>query len=87
MNDRYERVADAHRNTFLWAFCDPKHLHKPWDNFVEWLSESNGIYWIQGKAASGNSTLMRFIWHNDLTHRNLELWSRDSKLVVAAFFF
>ncbi|CZR66947.1 uncharacterized protein PAC_16847 [Phialocephala subalpina] len=87
MNHRYERVAEAHEQTFLWAFRDPRPYEKPWDNFVEWLSERNGIYWIQGKAASGKSTLMRFIWHNDLTQCNLKLWSRDSQLVEAAFFF
>ncbi|KAF8855734.1 hypothetical protein BDZ45DRAFT_746174 [Acephala macrosclerotiorum] len=47
----------------------------------------NGIYWIQGKAASGKSTLMLFIQQNDLTQRNLELWSGHLELVVAAFFF
>jgi hypothetical protein len=87
MNYRYERVADAHKKTFLWAFRDPRRHEKPWDNFVEWLSESNGIYWIQGKAASGKSTLMRFIWDNYLTRCNLDLWSGNSQLVVAAFFF
>ncbi|CZR60300.1 uncharacterized protein PAC_10196 [Phialocephala subalpina] len=87
MNHRHERVAEAHKETFLWAFRDPRSVEKPWDNFIEWLSKRNGIYWIQGKAASGKSTLMRFIWHNDLTQRNLELWSGHSQLVVAAFFF
>jgi hypothetical protein len=46
MNYRHERVAEAHEKTFLWAFRDPKAHEKPWDNFVEWLSKSNGIYWI-----------------------------------------
>lgn len=87
MNHRSERVAEAHKETFTWAFRNPKSSEKPWDNFVEWLSKGNGIYWIQGKAASGKSTLMRFIQQNDLTRRNLELWSGHSELVAAAFFF
>jgi hypothetical protein len=87
MNHRYERIANAHAKTFLWVFCDPKAYKRPWDNFVEWLSTSNGIYWIQGKAASGKSTLMRFIWHNRVTQNSLKRWSRNSQLIVAAFFF
>ena len=87
MNHRYETVAEAHKKTFLWVFRHPSSYDLPWSNFIKWLSESNGIYWIQGKAASGKSTLMRFIWHHDLTHPNLKLWSKDSQLLVAAFFF
>jgi hypothetical protein len=87
MNDRYERLAEAHENTFKWIFQDPKIYHKPWDNFVEWLFLGHGIYWIQGKAASGKSTLMRFIWNNALTLQILRRWSGSSQLIVAAFFF
>jgi hypothetical protein len=87
INYRHERVAEAHEKTFLWAFRDPKAHEKPWDNFVEWLSKSNGIYWIQGKAACGKSTLMRFICHYSQTLTNLKLWLRNSQLVVNAFFF
>jgi hypothetical protein len=42
---------------------------------------------IQGKAASGKSTLMRFIYQNSLTRQNLNLWSGYSQLVVASFFW
>lgn len=87
MNYRHERIANTHGKTFLWAFRDPNPFEKPWDNFTEWLSSKSGIYWIQGKAASGKSTLMRFIWRNQLTLYNLQRWSRGSQLAVAAFFF
>jgi hypothetical protein len=87
MNDRYESIATAYDNTFLWVYEDPEKFDRPWSNFAEWLSSGSNIYWIQGKAASGKSTLMRFIWNNPSTLMYLKNWSGGSKTVVAAFFF
>jgi hypothetical protein len=87
MNDRYEKLAQAHEKTFLWIFRDPKDYEKPWDNFVNWLSNGIGTYWIQGKAASGKSTLFRFIWNNPETLRYLGYWSGGVRLIVASFYF
>jgi hypothetical protein len=87
MYDRYERLAKNHEKTFLWIFKNPQDYQKPWDNFVQWLHNGCKTYWIQGKAASGKSTLMRFIWNNPLTLESLEAWSGGSPPAVAAFFF
>jgi hypothetical protein len=87
MNDRYEKLARAHEQTFLWIFKCPQSRQKPWDNFAEWLSIGAGTYWIQGKAASGKSTLMRFIWNNPQTLEYLRDWAEGERLVVATFFF
>jgi hypothetical protein len=87
MNHRYEKIAQAHKRTFLWIFKDPQRQQKPWDNFKEWLSTGDGTYWVQGKAASGKSTLMRFIWNNPQTLKYLQHWTQGQHLVVGAFFF
>lgn len=87
MDERYDRLAKAHEMTFTWIFEDPQACHKPWDNFVTWIANGAGIYWIQGKAASGKSTLMRFIWDNPETLSNLDTWSANSQIVLARFFF
>ena len=87
MKERYEGVVDAHEKTFWWIFQKIDKSQRPWDNFVMWLFQGSGIYWIQGKAASGKSTLLRFIWNNEMTLANLRSWSKDSPLIVAAFFF
>jgi hypothetical protein len=87
MNARAEAVAKAHDKTFQWIFRDPKICHKPWDNFVSWLSYGSGIYWIQGKAASGKSTLMRFIRNNSMTHQNLQVWASGSEVMTSDFCF
>lgn len=87
MHDRYEKLARAHEKTFLWIFKDPQRHQKPWDNFTEWLSTSGGTYWIQGKAACGKSTLMRYVWNNPQTLKYLKQWTRGGSLAVGAFFF
>lgn len=85
--DRVEEVALAHRRTFQWIFRDPEPLRKPWSNFVKWLKQGKGCYWICGKAGSGKSTLMKYIQGHPKTRRDLQLWAGDKELVTASFFF
>jgi hypothetical protein len=89
MLDREEDIGEAHRNTFVWLL-NPKAKSpqkQQWDDFVEWLKSGRGLYWINGKAGSGKSTLMRFISKSDQTRTALLEWSRSSNLVVGNFFF
>lgn len=46
MLDRYEKIAEAHKNTSLWIFKDLQAYQKLWDNFSTWFSDSAGIYWL-----------------------------------------
>ncbi|KAK3368656.1 hypothetical protein B0H63DRAFT_455414 [Podospora didyma] len=54
---------------------------KPWDSFSNWLSTGSGIYWIQGKPASGKSTLMRFICEHSETSDLLRTWAFGRELL------
>ena len=91
ITERYEKIAEAHKKTFEWVFRplvdeeDPKDTQ--WSDFVEWLSEGQGIYWINGKAASGKSTLMKFIYDHQKTKENLQQWADGKPLYIAKFFF
>lgn len=58
MNKRYEDSADRHRETFEWIYED--HRLK----LVPWLENGRGVYWITGKAGSGKSTLMKFLFED-----------------------
>jgi hypothetical protein len=87
MRDRHETVAEAHKATFRWIFEGADAYAHPWSNFVDWLHHGDGVYWINGKAASGKSTLMRFIIENPMTIGHLKQWSNTEALQVAAFFF
>jgi hypothetical protein len=87
MNDRLDQVTEAHRETFEWIFKDQTSSTgpPPWGNFVDWLRSGDGIYWIHGKAGSGKSTLMSFIFSHPRTQRELSIWSTNC--IKAGFFF
>jgi hypothetical protein len=87
MSERREEICDAHHKTFKWIFRDPALNGKPWSNFVDWLQHGSGIHWINGKAGSGKSTLMREILDNPETLRNIGIWSGEQSTKVVSFFF
>lgn len=45
--------------------------------FSEWLERHNGIFWVEGKAGSGKSTLMKFISGHKVTSDLLLSWSKS----------
>lgn len=58
---RHEEIGLVHRETIEWLFHETQPGEMSWTNFMEWLQNDNSIYWINGKAGSGKSTLMKFI--------------------------
>ncbi|KAL9077590.1 MAG: hypothetical protein Q9157_003314 [Trypethelium eluteriae] len=78
---RFEDVEPTFRQTYSWLF-DRKV------GFEDWLQGkvSSNIYWIQGKPASGKSTLMKFAMTSDLTREFLKQYD-ENYWVVAGFFF
>ncbi|CZR58782.1 uncharacterized protein PAC_08674 [Phialocephala subalpina] len=87
MTSRYEDVIEAHPKTFEWAFCDSTAEQCSWSNLSQWLQQSNGVYWICGKAGSGKSTLMKHIFDDERTTTFLKAWAGPTPLVIATFFF
>ena len=82
IDDRREQVQAAHRETFRWIFEDGRET-----GFAEWLSAGDGVFWVNGKPASGKSTLMKFITRAERMHELLQLWSGSTPLVVAVYWF
>jgi hypothetical protein len=87
MTYRYETISEAHKRTFEWIFRDPDAEGKPWSSFIKWAESGSGIYWINGKAGSGKSTLMRFIVDDPRTQSHLQQWAPRENLITPAFFF
>jgi hypothetical protein len=56
-------------------------------SFPHWLRTGHGCYWINGKAGSGKSTLMKFITHHPETSAALKEWAGQHSLQTAAFYF
>lgn len=84
---REETIAEAHSETFQWIFDKSGLAVRPWDNFSAWLENGEGIYWVNGKAGSGKSTLMSFLCQDDRTIQALEVWSETKILLMPKFYF
>lgn len=87
MSYRYEAIASAHARTFEWIFRDSNTDKISWDNFLEWLQHGSHVYWITGKAASGKSTLMKYIIGHPQWWKSLKVWAGNTKIICANFFF
>ncbi|KAH8786794.1 hypothetical protein F5882DRAFT_326431 [Hyaloscypha sp. PMI_1271] len=88
MNDRYYEIGDAHRKTFEWIYKPTDPGTRLWSDFSHWLAHGEGIYWINGKAGSGKSTLMRYIYGDGRTTSLLNEWAgTPDGLLSAGFFF
>ncbi|KAH6711289.1 hypothetical protein BKA61DRAFT_88438 [Leptodontidium sp. MPI-SDFR-AT-0119] len=48
-------LPDSYKGTFTWIWTH--------DRFKEWMNGGSKMLWIQGKPASGKSTMMKFIRH------------------------
>ncbi|RPA79306.1 hypothetical protein BJ508DRAFT_415950 [Ascobolus immersus RN42] len=87
IEDRYDSVSDVHAGSCQWIFDRSK------TELMDWLESSNGLFWIQGKAGSGKSTLMKFIKEDtrrkkdNIIPRALAKWSGSKTLVIAQHFF
>lgn len=87
MNDRRENIAEAYTKTFEWIFQSQSIESRPYSDFGEWLRSGDRIFWINGKAGSGKSTLMKFICHHPKTMQMLRRWSSQERVTTASFFF
>jgi len=89
MRDRETEIAAAELATFDWIFSDPRATDRPWSNFHDWLAgnDANRLYWINGKAGSGKSTLMKYLVRHQRTKEALQQWADESKLLLSSFFF
>ncbi|KAM3087353.1 hypothetical protein ACMFMG_001450 [Clarireedia jacksonii] len=80
---REHSIKDAHAHTLEWTYNT---------QFVTWSQSREGIYWIDGKAGSGKSTLMKYLYNNPRTRHNLEVWISSTNsnpranIVVASYF-
>jgi hypothetical protein len=87
MNARESEVKDEHAETFRWILEHDRGNDPDSPRFMEWLESGCGIYWVVGKAGSGKSTLMKFLWHHSTTRAALRYWAKNHKLVIASHFF
>jgi hypothetical protein len=86
---RQETIKEAHEKTFQWIFETKETCVEVsrWDDFVRWLEIGHHTYWINGKAGSGKSTLMNYVYQDNRTHNSLKVWAGTKELCTPSFFF
>ena len=98
--EQVDSLFDGIKNSYDWIFDEPQTQNLGryqkgyprdralrWDDFARWLKSGHGVYWINGKAGSGKSTLMNHICNHS---RRLELlgeWCSNRRLLTPTFFF
>ncbi|KAJ4363073.1 hypothetical protein N0V83_010193 [Neocucurbitaria cava] len=82
---RYANIREAHNHTLSWV-VDTGEQHSP-ATFDDWLSSDDNLYWISGKPGSGKSTLMKFLHDNPRNLEKLQTWTKQKRLIRAAYFF
>ncbi len=87
MRTRHANIEEAHGYTFDWIFEDASSSPFPQVKFLEWLQTHSGFYWVAGKAGSGKSTLMKYLYKQSRTNKALQVWAGTKKLVTASYFF
>lgn len=100
MDYRVQEIEDAHGDTFQWMLNyegtthGPGGADDPGDKarhaFQRWLDSSvDDLFFVQGKAGSGKSTLMKFLSEHPVTRQKLEGsgWARGSSVLIASHYF
>ena len=84
-----KQAIEAMKETYKETYKNVEYFMPPgkWSDFGQWLEARSGIYWINGKAGSGKSTLMHFIADHPETKRRLNIWKNGSILESPAFYF
>jgi hypothetical protein len=84
---RYHAIDEVYEDTYEWIFHPPSEQNL-WSDFVAHLqNDSMDPYFINGKAGSGKSTLMKFVQTHKTTRTLLERWAGSEKLAVSHFYF
>ncbi|MCJ1356117.1 MAG: hypothetical protein MMC33_006111 [Icmadophila ericetorum] len=85
--EREDEIADSHSRTFQWIINPIQN--KEDCNFSPlrpWLEAGDGCYWVNGKAGSGKSTLIKFLRKSLEVEKILTDWADQSQLVIASFY-
>jgi hypothetical protein len=94
MFSRHRHIDQPAPGTFEWIFMrssgpvrsDPRILEFQ-GRFDKWLRSSEPVFWVNGKAGSGKSSLMSFIESHENTNDLLKIWAGKRELYVLSFFF
>lgn len=81
MRLRHDTITEAHPKTFEWVFDDRN------STFANWLRGTGDIFWVNGKAGSGKSTLMKFLARDGRTKDLLRAWAGYASIIIVDLYF
>jgi hypothetical protein len=96
---RQESIKLPSTDTYEWIFSglssdshpvEEAHASRDLElrgRFREWLCGADPVFWVNGKAGSGKSSLMSFVEGDPRTRQGLSLCSGDRALHIFSFFF
>ena len=84
LHKRSHDMKEAYLQTFRWILGEGRPNYS---TFATWLRDGRGIFWINGVAGSGKSTLMKFLIKHEWTKEFLDEWAGDNTLLVTDHFF
>ena len=90
IEERESKIPKAHTRTFQWIFKRQHRTRTSSITFADWCCGSDvndNLYWVAGKAGSGKSTLMRYLYNHRQTRAYLQDWAGPKELVIAKCFF
>ena len=82
---RQVQVRDAHVKTFGRIFEEGSRSSTT--SFRDWLKGGGHCFWVNGKAGSGKSTLMKIVHQHRLLPELLQIWAGKRMVLIASFFF
>ncbi|KAF2644266.1 hypothetical protein P280DRAFT_228488 [Massarina eburnea CBS 473.64] len=84
-DDRLHSITPPQEGTCDWIF-EPR-LQKG-TKLLEWLGETTGqnLFWLTGKPGCGKTTLMKYMFRNEMLFPKLEEWSGLAPGILTGFF-
>ncbi|RYP08545.1 hypothetical protein DL765_008750 [Monosporascus sp. GIB2] len=81
---RWSQIRKADQRSNEWIY------DRQQTSFMSWLEsqkKGDGLFYITGRAGSGKSTLMKYVYENPRTARTLEKRAGTGKLYTASYYF
>ena len=87
--EQIEETFDGIKDSYDWIFGEPllDNGVPKWTDFSQWLKSGDNVYWVNGKAGSGKSTLMNRICNHPRTKKFLQQWADGKQLLTPTHFF
>ena len=80
---RRDDIKETHADTFEWIFAEELEAGEP---FTSFLRGRERLYWVRGKAGSGKSCLMKFLYQHERTKKVLSQWRPAQEPILLSFF-